>query len=104
MTALREEGFSERIIERFFRPFVGGIQLDPSLQTTRRMFDVILRSLIVGDVAVPALGMGAIPAQLAGHLPSGVVRLNTHVVGVVPGVVSLLGGKTVTASRIIVAT
>jgi phytoene dehydrogenase-like protein len=103
LTALREQGFSEGMIERFFRPLVGGIQLDPSLQTSRRMFDVILRSLIEGDVAVPALGMGAIPAQLAGHLPAGVIHLETEVVGVAPGEVSLADGRTITAARVIVA-
>ncbi len=103
LSALREQGFSDRMIEGFFRPLVGGIQLDPSLQTSRRMFDVILRSLIEGDVAVPALGMGAIPAQLAGHLPAGVIHLDTEVVGVAAGEVSLAGGATITASCVIVA-
>lgn len=103
LQALGEQGFSERIIERFYRPFVGGIQLDPTLATSRRMFDVILQSLIEGDVAVPALGMGAIPAQLAGRLPDGTIHLDTEVVGVTPGVVTLTGGRSVEARRIIVA-
>jgi len=103
LSALHQQGFSDRMIERFFRPLVGGIQLDPSLQTSRRMFDVILRSLIEGDVAVPALGMGAIPAQLAGHLPPGMIHLDTTVVGVAPAEVSLAGGDTIAASRIVVA-
>ena len=55
LEALRRDGFSDRIIEQFFRPFVGGIQLDPSLQTSRRMFDIILRCLLTGDAAVPQL-------------------------------------------------
>lgn len=57
------------MISRFFRPLVGGIQLDPSLSTSSRMFEVVLRSLFEGDSAVPALGMGAIPEQLAAALP-----------------------------------
>ncbi len=103
LTALHEQGFSDRVIERFFRPLVGGIQLDPSLQTSRRMFDVILRSLIDGDVAVPARGMGAIPAQLAGHLPPGMIHLNTEVVGVTPGEVALSGGRRISAQSVVVA-
>ena len=43
--ALRTFGFSSRMIDRFFRPLFGGIQLDPYLATSRRMFDVIFRSL-----------------------------------------------------------
>ncbi|MEZ5341464.1 MAG: FAD-dependent oxidoreductase [Acidimicrobiales bacterium] len=58
LEALEAQGFSSRMIEQFFRPLVGGIQLDPTLATSRRMFDVILRSMVQGDVAVPANGMG----------------------------------------------
>lgn len=103
LSALREQGFSDRMIERFFRPFVGGIQLDPSLSTSRRMFDVILQSLINGDVAVPALGMGAIPAQMAGHLPTESIHLNADVLGVAPGEVFIAGGQRIAAERIVVA-
>ena len=37
ITELRNRGFSDDIIDRFFRPLVGGIQLDPNLLTSRRM-------------------------------------------------------------------
>jgi phytoene dehydrogenase-like protein len=103
LSALREQGFTDRMIQQFFRPLVGGIQLDPSLETSRRMFDVILQSLINGDVAVPALGMGAIPAQLAGHLPVESIHLNTEVVGVAPGEVAVDGGRRIAADRVVVA-
>ncbi|MBK9298379.1 MAG: FAD-dependent oxidoreductase [Candidatus Microthrix sp.] len=71
LEALRGEGFSQRMIDGFFRPFVGGIQLDPALQTSRRMFDVVLKSLFAGAAAVPAGGMQAIPNQMASGLPLG---------------------------------
>ena len=58
ITALRAEGFSSKIIERFFRPLFGGISLDLSLDQSRRMFDVIFRSLSLGDSVVPSKGMG----------------------------------------------
>jgi len=103
LSALRAQGFSNKMIDRFFRPFVGGIQLDPSLATSRRMFDVILQSLITGDVAVPALGMGAIPAQLADGLTPGTVHLNTEVLKVSPGEVTLTGGRRITSDRVVVA-
>lgn len=103
LAALEDQGFSKKIIESFFRPLVGGIQLDPSLATSRRMFDVILRSMIQGDVAVPALGMGQIPAQLAGHLPASAIHLNTEVTRVQAGSVVVAGGQTVRASRVVVA-
>lgn len=62
---LRRRGFSDRFVERFAAPFYGGITLDRSLSTSRRVFEYTFRALAIGDAAVPAAGMGAIPAQLA---------------------------------------
>jgi len=103
-TALLDDGFSEEIIEQFFEPLVGGIQLDPSLETSRRMFDVIFRCLIVGDVAVPARGMGQLAAQLADRLPDDTIYLNCAVSAVQAGSVVLDDGRSLAADRIVVAT
>ena len=102
--ALRADGFSDRMIERFFVPLVGGIQLDPSLATSRRMFDVIQRTLIVGDVGVPNLGMGEVSRQLASRLRGGSVYLRTPVREVGSGRVTTESGHTVRADRVVVAT
>lgn len=97
-------GFSDRFVERFLGPLFTGIQLDPDLTTSRRMFDTIFRSLTIGDSAVPAAGMGAIPAQMADQLPPGAVHLNTEVVAVEPGAVVVSGGGRIATSTVIVAT
>ena len=102
--ALQDAGFSPAMIERFFEPLVGGIQLDPSLGTSRRMFDVVFRSLARGDSAVPALGMEAIPRQLAAGLPEGAIRCGEAVERVEDGRVILAGGAVVTADHVVVAT
>lgn len=102
--ALRGSGFSDRMIERFFRPLVGGIQLDPGLGTSRRMFDVIFRTLAVGDSAVPARGMGEIPRQLAAGLERSSIHLGVEVARVAPGRVDLADGRSVAADSVIVAT
>jgi protoporphyrinogen oxidase len=104
MEALRSTGFSERMIDRFFRPLIGGIQLDPELSASRRMFDVVLRTLAVGSSAVPAAGMGAIPAQLVAALPGDAIRLSTAVTSVEPGRVRTVQGATINASQVVVAT
>jgi phytoene dehydrogenase-like protein len=49
--ALRAAGFSTRMVDRFFRPLLGGIQLDLELATSARMYEVIFRTLAVGDAA-----------------------------------------------------
>ncbi len=102
--ALQDEGFSLQMIERFFRPLVGGIQLDPSLGTSRRMFDVVFRSLARGDSAVPARGMGEISAQLAGGLDDGVVRYDAAVTAIEPGRVTLADGQVLEPRDVVVAT
>ncbi|KAK8921061.1 Polyamine oxidase 3 [Platanthera zijinensis] len=78
-------GFSPSIINRFFRPFLAGIFFDPELSTSSRLFDFIFQCLADGDNALPALGIGAIPAQIAANLPSHSIRLGTMVASIVPG-------------------
>lgn len=102
--ALTAAGFSNRIVDSFFKPLVGGIQLDPQLTTSRRMFDVIFQSLSNGDTGVPALGMGALSEQLAGHLHPSVIRLNSPVVGIDTNGVTTADGSRVSARSIVVAT
>ena len=102
--ALREEQFGPNLVERFLRPLIGGIQLDPELTTSRRMFDTIFRTLSEGDAAVPAVGMGAIPRQMAARLDPGWVHLEHPALRVEPGRVTLPGNKGISADRIIVAT
>lgn len=99
---LAARGYSDAMIDRFFRPFVGGIQLDPTLSTSNRMFDVVLQQLFRADAVVPAKGMGEIPAQLAARLPANTIHLNTPVTAVGAGSVTT-GRGTITATDVIVA-
>jgi phytoene dehydrogenase-like protein len=101
--ALAEAGFSDTIIERFFRPLVGGIQLDPELTDSRRMFDVIFRMLADGDSAVPAAGMEAIPRQLADRLPAGTVTVDAPVTATTPTSITV-DGEVIDAAAVVVAT
>ncbi|MEY2959762.1 MAG: hypothetical protein RLZZ01_2330 [Actinomycetota bacterium] len=100
--ALVAAGFSERILERFFSPLFGGIQLDPGLDASNRMFDIIFRMLADGDSAVPETGMQAIPDQLAAHLPAGAIETGRRVVSVTADSVRTDDG-TVGASNVVVA-
>lgn len=102
--ALRAFGFSTKIINRFFRPLFGGIQLDPHLATSRRMFDVIFRSLSEGQSVLPSRGMHALPLQMANRLSEGTIHLNSRVSKVDGSKVTLASGETVTARAVVVAT
>jgi phytoene dehydrogenase-like protein len=101
---LRKAGFSQQMIDRFFRPFFGGVFLEPDLRTSSRLFAFLFRMFATGETAVPGQGMGVISQQLASRLPAGVVRLNTLVEAVEPGVVTLAGGERLTAQVVVVAT
>ena len=102
--ALRAFGFSTKIINRFFRPLFGGIQLDPHLATSRRMFDVIFRSLSEGQSVLPSRGMQALPQQMASRLAKDTVHLNTIVSSIDGTKVTLDSGENITARAVVVAT
>ena len=97
-------GFSTKLIDRLLRPFLGGVTLDKSLATSSRFVRFIWRVFAAGGGAVPALGMGAIPQQLADTLPAGSVRLNSPVSAVAGGAVTLESGESLAASAVVVAT
>jgi len=63
--SLREWGFSERYLSNFIAPFYGGITLDRSLGTSKRVFEYTFKALSEGRTVVPAGGMGEIGRQLA---------------------------------------
>lgn len=104
LEALRNAGFSPKMIDRFFRPLVGGIQLDPTLSASRRMFDVVFKALGSGSAGVPAHGMYRISEQLRSQLPPDAVSLSTEVVAVNPDGVTLRNGAHITSTKIVVAT
>ena len=101
---LRATGFSSRMIQRFFIPLAGGIQLDPELSASRRMFDLVFRMLSEGDAVVPARGMREIPRQLASHIEPGRIHLDTRVTGIDGRYVTIQDGSSIEARAIVVAT
>ena len=104
LTALRAHGFSERMIERFLRPWFGGIFLDRELETSSRMLEFVFRMLAEGHAALPAAGMQAIPDQLAAGLPTGTVKLGARVARVETGALFLDSGERIATRHIVVAT
>jgi len=104
LQALERAGFSPKMIDRFFRPLVGGIQLDPTLSASRRMFDVVFKALGSGSAGVPALGMFRISEQLRSQLPSDVVSLSTEVLSVNSDGVTLRDGTHIKAQAVVIAT
>ncbi len=103
LAALKAQGFSDSMIERFFRPFFSGVFFDRELAATSRMFEFVFRMLAEGEAALPAQGMGAIPAQLAEPLPPGSIRLNSPVARLEEGRVILATGEEIPARVVVLA-
>jgi phytoene dehydrogenase-like protein len=104
LAALKAQGFSGSMIERFFRPFFSGVFFDRDLASSSRMFEFVFRMLAEGDAALPAGGIGAIPAQLAAALPEGSIRTGSPVERVEEGRVWLASGETVEGRAVVLAT
>jgi len=103
LQALQDAGFSTSMVERFFRPFLGGIFLDWELHTSSRMFHFVFRMFSLGSACLAAEGMEAIPRQLASGLPPDSVRLGAKVVRVQPGSVRLETGEELNGRGVVVA-
>jgi len=102
--ALQQIGFSESIIERFFRPFLGGIFLDADTATSSRMFHFVFRMFSIGHACLPSEGMETIPRQIASTIPNESLRLNTKVSHIQKGMVVLDDGESIETQSIVVAT
>jgi phytoene dehydrogenase-like protein len=100
---LRARGLDGAMTDRVLRPFLSGVLGDAELASSQRMASMLLRSFARGTPAVPAMGMQAMPEQLAARLAAGTVHL-----GVRAGPVSGAGVNTdagrVGASAVVVAT
>lgn len=100
---LRESGFSDGMIDRFFRPFFGGVLLDPDLGVSGRLFRYYFRMFAEGTSSLPATGMEALPRQLAARLPQGTLQLNHRVRKVTASRVEFEGGGSLEAEAVVVA-
>ncbi len=96
-------GFSEQIVERFFRPFFGGIFLEQELHTPAAMFRFILKMFAQGRAVLPAEGIQAVARQLAGKLERTEIRTHTTVQSIEGTTLILQDGTRLPARAIIVA-
>jgi phytoene dehydrogenase-like protein len=76
---LEEYGFSSKIVDRFFTPFLAGVFLECELATSSRYFQFLFRMFAYGDAAVPENGMEMLPRQLAVRLRNRTLETNARV-------------------------
>ncbi|GJL56807.1 MAG: oxidoreductase [Nitrospirales bacterium] len=104
MAHLQSMGFSEVMIDRFFRPFLGGVFMDQHLTTSSRMADFVFHMFASGDIALPEHGIGAIAQQLASTLHFEQIRKGTRVINIQGTTVTLESGETLTGRFVVLAT
>lgn len=79
LSYLEDFGFSNEMINDFFKPFFSGIFLEEKLDTSSRMFEFIYKMFGEGYASIPAAGMEAIPKQLKQNLKNTTFRFHTKV-------------------------
>lgn len=99
---LQDFGFSEKIIERFFRPFFAGIFLEPDLRTSSRMFEFVYKMFGEGYATIPKLGIGEISRQLKEKLQYTEFVFNSSVSIVTNDHIVLDPGKSISHEGVVI--
>ncbi len=101
---LRNYGFSDNMIQQFFRPFFGGVFLENELSTSANFFKYVFGKFYEGDAVIPAKGIEQIAKQIEKMLYIGTVKLNTKVVKIDGNRVYLESGDKLYGEKIVLAT
>jgi phytoene dehydrogenase-like protein len=106
--ALWSTGCSSAFVERFARPFWGGITLDPSLGASAGTLWFTLKMFLAGRALLPRTGVGAMPELLGRRLPAATVAFGARVERVIVDAGRATGvavdGRVQPAAAVIVAT
>lgn len=104
LSQLSDYGFSDKMINRFYKPFFSGIFLENNLATSNRMFDFVMKLFSEGNAAIPALGMEEIPKQLVALLPENTIQYNIKVSKIENNTIYSENGQNFKSDKIIIAT
>ncbi len=100
---LQKFGFSDRIINRFFRPFFGGIFLETDLATSSRQFQFIFKMFALGQAMLPEKGIEAVAHQLKDQLKKTEFRFNSKVKALEGTKLKLEDGSEIEGQQVIIA-
>ena len=82
---LEARGLTGPLTDKVLRPFLSGVLADDGLDSSQRVASMLLRAFARGNPSVPALGMQAMPDQLAARLRPDSLHLDVPVTGDPPG-------------------
>jgi phytoene dehydrogenase-like protein len=101
---LEQLGFSAASMQRFFRPFFGGVTLDAELAVPARYFLFLFAMFARGHATLPVAGMQAIPEQIAAALPVDTVQLHAAVNKIEGQTLELAHGERHSFEHLVIAT
>lgn len=107
---LENYGFGDEMLDRFLRPFFGGIFLDKDLKVDARQLLFVWAMMNQGRTVVPAQGMQAIADQIAADIPRYLFRFGNRVSEVIrdgrgyPCGVRFDTSEVLEASEVVIAT
>jgi phytoene dehydrogenase-like protein len=97
-------GFSDSIIDRFFRPLLRGVFLDDRLTAPAWIFEQVWGAFSRGVAALPHDGMAAIARQLAAQLPPDHLQCHAEVAELADTTVRMTSGERLSAETVVLAT
>lgn len=101
---LKDFGFSEAMINDFFKPFFTGIFLENKLDTSSRMFEFVYKMFGDGLAVLPKNGIQAIPNQLKHNLKNTTFIFNSSVKNVLDNKIILKDNSEIKTHITIIAT
>ncbi len=101
---LKDYGFSDEIINDFFKPFFSGIFLEPNLETSSRMFEFVYKMFGEGSAALPKDGIVGIVNQLVSKLKKTDILYDSPVKQVEDGRIILKNGAEIKSDFTLIAT
>lgn len=103
LEALRKLGFGDSMIQRFWRPFMGGVFLEKELSTSVRKFEETFNLFSKGYTTIPKMGIGELPRQLAGNLDKDRLLLGRKVKSVTEREITLESGVVLRGESVVLA-
>jgi len=103
LSYLVDFGFSEGMINDFFKPFFSGIFLESKLDTSSRMFEFIFKMFEEGYAAIPKNGIEDIPKQICHGLNETKFIYNSRVVSLIDNQITLDDGRVFKSDYTIIA-
>ena len=101
---LKNNGFSNKIINNFFQPFFSGIFLETELKTSSRMFEFIFKMFGEGLALIPKNGIEEIAKQLKSQLTKTTFKFNSRVKKINNNEIMLENDEILNTNYIIIST